>query len=569
MNVTLVDGDDLDLKNLLDEWNLIHHYDYFIEQKIDLYVLAILKPIHVEKLFHNLPIGDQARFEHKLEQWKQNRLLSYKSHDHMVTHKTINTKEIKDKPNNLQRPEEKEFRTTAVIVPQLSVAPSIQLSSTVRRSLDHNKPTCSHVSSPAAYLNKSSPASPMTPAMTKQPGMALMPVRYNLRTILEDTSGGQMIMTYYEKHKILREEHRTALINVIGRYIDANGGILSLSESNQLERQIVELFPTEKEEFYRTNKRGRIYNKVANMKRVYKKFTMPPEELSGPSMENSSTSAPSSPIEIIKEEDNDEYDDYSIGEFRSISHTPEKYLEFWKNSQKMRLRHIENIESLSQILEKWPEYKQHNAVTYINMDFKAKYPDSSSFIEIFHQNKGKLEKLLYSKVSVCSAGYKYLQQYQKCSSESQNLLILWMIHQLFPPNQKVVVDEMGNKRKKRYSIQSSQNAFICIRGSLSSLETALDTQLSSGTPPMVLIVGELAGEIDQIFVYFEGVRFPMDSVVSAAQLVCELFFLFDLDYPEEAVLFYYFVQTFFLNIESEMKNTKIYTVINEINAGWN
>lgn len=140
------------------------------------------------------------------------------------------------------------------------------------------------------------------------------------------------------------------------------------------------------------------------------------------------------------------------------------------------------------------------------------------------------------------------------------------MHQLFPPNQKVVVDEMGNKRKKRYSIQYSQNAFICIRSSMASLELALQTQLCTSSPPMVLIVGELGGEIDQIFVYFEGVRFPMDSVVSAAQLVCELFFLFDLDYPEEAELFYYFVQTFFLNIESEIRNTKIYTVINEIYA---
>lgn len=140
------------------------------------------------------------------------------------------------------------------------------------------------------------------------------------------------------------------------------------------------------------------------------------------------------------------------------------------------------------------------------------------------------------------------------------------MHQLFPPNQKVVVDEMGNKRKKRYSIQSSQNAFVCIRSTLSSLESALEAQLSSGTPPMVLIVGELGGDIDQIFVYFEGVRFPMDSVISAAQLVCELFFLFDLDYPEEAELYYYFIQTFFLNIEPEVKNTKLYTIINEINA---
>lgn len=72
------------------------------------------------------------------------------------------------------------------------------------------------------------------------------------------------------------------------------------------------------------------------------------------------------------------------------------------------------------------------------------------------------------------------------------------MHQLFPPTQKVVVDEMGNKRKKRYSIQYSQNAFICIRNSLVSLEAALETKLGSGTPPMILIVGELAGEIDLI-----------------------------------------------------------------------
>ncbi|XP_023296265.2 uncharacterized protein LOC111679016 [Lucilia cuprina] len=572
MEFSLQEMDDLDLKNLLEEWNLSQHYEHFIEQKVFLNVLGILKSHHIDKLFANLPIGDQVRFEYKLELWKQNQLFSFKPHnkDSPLNSKTTQSKDHnKEKSHNVQRTEETEFRTTAVIVPQLSVAPSIQLpSSTPRKSMDHNK---SAASSSHSTTTKPITASPifMSTGLAKQPAMAMMPVRYNLRTILEETSGGQMIMNYYEKHKILREEHRTALINVIARYIDANGGILSLAESNQLERQIVELFPTEKEEFYRTNRRGRIYNKVANMKRVYKKFSMAPEEIPRASIENSSTSAyssASSPVEIIKEEDSDEYDDYTISEFRSSNHTPEEYNEFWKSTQKMRLKHIEDIESLAQILEKWPEYKQHNAVEFINVDFKAKYPDATSFAEIFHENKSKLEKLLYSKVAVCSAGYKYLQQYQKCSYESQNLIILWVMHQLFPPSQKVVVDEMGNKRKKRYSIQYSQNAFVCIRSSLDSLESALETQFSSATPPMILIVGELAGDIDQIFVYFEGVRFPMDSVIAAAQLVCELFFLFDLDYPEEAVLYYYFVQTYFLNIEPEIKNTKIYTVINEINA---
>lgn len=150
--------------------------------------------------------------------------------------------------------------------------------------------------------------------------------------------------------------------------------------------------------------------------------------------------------------------------------------------------------------------------------------------------------------------------------ESKNLIFLWLLHQLFPPSHKTVVDEMGNKRLKRYSIQDSQNAFFCIRGSQALLDNAVKYYQSTITPPMVLIVGELAHEIDQIYVYFEGVQYPMDSVIQAAQLCCELFFLFNLDYPEEAVLFYSFCQTYFMNIEPEQKNTKIYTIINEINA---
>ncbi|XP_065366938.1 uncharacterized protein LOC135959794 [Calliphora vicina] len=551
MNDTLMDADDLDLKNLLDEWNLIHHYDYFIEQRITLNMLTILKPKHIDKLFENLPIGDQALFEYQLQLWQQNRVFPFKSNN-SATKKTKNP----NKPNNAKK--------EAVIVPQMSVAPSMQLSSALRKSLDHSRQTST--STPSVDTpTPISAVTPMTSSMPKQPGMAFLPVRYNLRSILEETRGGQIIMNYYAKHKILREEHRTALINVIARYIDANGGILSMSESSQLELQIVELFPTEKGEYYRTNRRGRIYNKVVNLKRVYKKFNMAPDEISPPSIENNSStsgySAPASPIEIKEEEDPDEYDDYKISEFRSMTQTCENYLHFWKNTQKIRLKQIEDIESLSQILEKWPEYKQQNAVEFINMDFKAKYPEANSFSEVFFQNKDKLEKLLHNKV----AGYRYLQQYPNCSTESQNLILLWVMHQLFPPSQKVVVDEMGTKRKKRYSVQYSQNAFICIRNSMNSLEAALETQLSPGTPPMILIVGELA-EIDQIFVYFEGVRFPMDSVVTAAQLVCELFFLFDLDYPEEAELFYCFLQSFFLNIESEVKNSKIYAVINEINA---
>lgn len=264
-------------------------------------MLAILKPSHIEKLFRNLPIGDQALFEHKLELWKQTRLSSITSYKPELI-KPISSREITNQITNHKpktsplRDDVVENRTKAIIVPQISVAP-IQAAPAFCKTDDHLKhyvPSDSAASTSTSSASKPIPVPPVT-YQQKHPGMILVSVRYNLRTILEETSGGQMIMSYYEKHKILREEHRTALINVIARYIDANGHGLSLAESNQIEEQIVELFPTEKCEFYRTNRRGRIYNKVANMKRVYKKFSMAPEAPSTPSLDNSLTSAPSSP----------------------------------------------------------------------------------------------------------------------------------------------------------------------------------------------------------------------------------------------------------------------------------
>ena len=56
-----------------------------------------------------------------------------------------------------------------------------------------------------------------------------------------------------------------------------------------------------------------------------------------------------------------------MNEWRSKEHAPEKYLLFWKKTQKTRLKNIEDIESLQQILELWPEYKQHNAVEFVSI----------------------------------------------------------------------------------------------------------------------------------------------------------------------------------------------------------
>ncbi|XP_075167287.1 uncharacterized protein LOC142239389 [Haematobia irritans] len=367
--------------------------------------------------------------------------------------------------------------------------------------------------------NMGMPAPSSNLAMDQSQLQSSAPVRYNLSKILTETSGGQIILNYYDKHKILREEHRTALINVIARYIDANGCNLTLAESNSLEGQIVQMFPTEREEFYRTAKRGRLYNKIANMKRVYKKFKKDVEH-------NVSASNPSSPVtSIIKEEFIEELDDAAIQEMREKIQSNEEFLEFWRRTQTSRLKDIDNIDSLHDILEKWQEYKQPNVMDYITMDFQAKFPTATRFSDVFYANFAKVEKMLFAKISTGSAGYKHLQIYRTANIECKYLIMLWVLHQLFPPSHQTKVDEMGVKRKKRYSIQDSQNSCICIRNSRAGIESMLCMR-TTATPPMILVVGDMASEIEEISVHFEGYQYPCHSVVQAAEICLSIIFPF-------------------------------------------
>ncbi|XP_073813579.1 uncharacterized protein isoform X2 [Musca autumnalis] len=608
MNTQYTPKSDLELKTLLASWQLEHLYNHCLEQKITLKVLKILQPKHVDKLFANRPVGDHAIFEHRLAIWKQLQLFddptptaipkangndpptlaafsrpkddlltpkpkekSKNNTSSSVQNKEVNNKatyddgdddyeeemddddddedwlEVRNKSKRLSIPRRSSSSKPGTTMPKFEAMTAIP------------SPMSSSVPPPSPYAN-SSDSGQMTYATT-----ALGP-RYNLRKILSESCDGQGIVRYYEQHKILKEEHRISLINCIARYIEGFGGILSLSEGTNLENQILEMFPTEKEEYYRTGKRGRLYNKMSNLRRACRRSKKHEEVL------QSLASAPDTPDnlgniqikeEFIEEEQQTETVDFE--EMRKTITSDEERMEFWKRHQLPRFKDTDAIEALQDILDKWPEYKLPNPREYISYDFKVKFPTATKFSEVFFKNLKKLEKVLFDKVYTSSATYKCLQQYNNCSKESKNLLILWALHQLIPPTHQVVVDDNGVRRKKRFSIQDSQNACFCIRDTLADIEQVLAARTTS-TPPMLLVVGELIGDIDEVYVYFEEQRYRCQTVVEAVELCMELYFVFSIAFPEEAVLYYSFAQTFFLNIPSEVKNPRIFTTINDINA---
>lgn len=292
---------DPDLKTLLTEWDLQQHYEHFIEQKINIKILRLLETRHIDRLLADLPIGDQAMFEHRLEIWKRTLLLEDFSSKKPAAIAAV-------APIAAKRPR-LSMNLSNDALPNQSLLEALECDDSDDSQIvetNDDAPQTFYISTPAPRTVAPTPRSiptavtPIIPRHIHTPSVPIaissstlvrdtmsilpsayrqhIPYRYDLMKIITETSGGQLILNYYSKHQHLREEHRTALINVIARYIDANGCTLTLSESNQLESQIVELFPTEKAEFYRTARRGRIYNKIANMKRVYNKFNKEAEE---------------------------------------------------------------------------------------------------------------------------------------------------------------------------------------------------------------------------------------------------------------------------------------------------
>lgn len=119
--------------------------------------------------------------------------------------------------------------------------------------------------------------------------------KISVMKILQDTVNGKQILKYYENNRILHEEHRSLLIDTISKYVESKGLKVSISQCFDMEKEICSIFPSEElvsitsifiiyffynknyynsfinlkfQEYYNTGKRGKLYNKIFNLKRV-------------------------------------------------------------------------------------------------------------------------------------------------------------------------------------------------------------------------------------------------------------------------------------------------------------
>ncbi|KNC23851.1 hypothetical protein FF38_05618 [Lucilia cuprina] len=178
------------------------------------------------------------------------------------------------------------------------------------------------------------------------------PIRNNFSVsdILDNTQSGKLILKYYSKHNTLHDEQRTLLITTISKYLLESGIECSVSSCAGLEKEVCSIFPTEKIEFYQSGNRGKIYNKLANMKRIQKgilKSVNTPEETHSDAFETE--------------------ENYSVAlkNLRCPTVTSEELVIYWRQCAQYRFKEIKESESIKHIFEKWPEYTKSSATQLV------------------------------------------------------------------------------------------------------------------------------------------------------------------------------------------------------------
>ncbi|KAL1492416.1 hypothetical protein ABEB36_010668 [Hypothenemus hampei] len=512
---TVPDGDnnpnekELELRKLLTSWQLEQLVDHFLAERVYISVLKVIKTKHVDMLMSNFPIGVQVMFDHHFEIWRNE--IGLPLHDLTIDNLPIS--------NSVSR------------TPSRSSTPSSRETfSSNQRFLPYCRPSTSD-----DY--------------------------FSLGLILNETSKGAILCDYYDKKNKFEEEQRNMLVALIATFYEDKSTHMSLAASYRLEKEILERFPTEKIEFYRTSKRGKIYNKVSNMKTSMKSLL---SEVKGSNKLEACERKSRIDEDFEPEIDAEsclrclKFDNLSAEEFDSC----------WRACSKYRLTEIKNT---AEIFNKWYFYKQPSGYRLIDIDFKVAFHDRDGLLDkwetYFHPLLDFLTKSQNLKDKKCKSQAEYVKKnLENISENGRSAAILHALHGYLVPT-KVFVNNINNKKNvTRFTIRDSQEAFLIMGDSATEIEEKIRhlKTVKTSIQPFIYGIGKDIFSLQQIGLYFDDVRFEFKNFIRAVDLCYKIMYLFNLDFPQEAGIFYSFIEMFFYEFKSNISNPKIHILMNSL-----
>ncbi|XP_055907497.1 uncharacterized protein LOC129948138 isoform X2 [Eupeodes corollae] len=387
----------------------------------------------------------------------------------------------------------------------------------------------------------------------------------SLSLILKNSPKARDIEKFYEQNFKLQDIHRQALITLICEYFIDNHLHLNLYTSYMLEEQILQRFKGEKLEFYRTGKRGKIYAKFCNSKTssrlAVKRSIFPKAE----NAEVTEKSKKKHLMEFTPEVDAEEcirsikYDNLSTSEFDSC----------WQACSQFRLDQIYKETTLHTIFEEWPDYKKPGGYRLIDKDFGVVFRNSPGVLLKYPEQAGNLRKFLLDEDHLRDKNLRNMVNQideNDIKTDSAAVKLFWCLHGYLIPTQKGSrKDNSGKSSTVRFTIKSSQEAFLFIGSSVQELDDhiAFLKSKSENIQPFILAVGDKDFEnFSNYYVYLDGIKFVFSNFLRAIDICFKCFNLFNLEYPLACSQLWTFIEHYFyeLNI-SKTKSPKMYLLI--------
>lgn len=136
-----------------------------------------------------------------------------------------------------------------------------------------------------------------------------------------------------------------------------------------------------------------------------------------------------------------------------------------------------------------------------------------------------------------------------------------------------IVHKINNKRiHTKFSIKDSQSNFMIIGNTVADCEAELNRRLSTKQPiqPLIFITGSII-DPNHILVYFDGVKYQINSFLTAVDICFKIFMVFNLEYPVACKLVWKFIQFFFYKISTKYdeENVHIKCLISNLNKKLN
>lgn len=230
----------------------------------------MIKRHHLSELLRNFRFGTRIRFEHHLERWRRwlnvpLQGMQGQGGSHCSGCRCGENQSISCQPAHLAVSELADEKTedltatgpaeslVALSVPPPDISPAYQPRPQVLQSKAAELP----MGAPMA----SSEVVAADEGSTEDRGVSVLGIL--------QSSGikAQSLLACLGQNEALDAVQRLLLIQLICAYYEDNQLHLTLQRSHLLEREILELFPREQLQSYRTERRGKIYVRFTNMKR--------------------------------------------------------------------------------------------------------------------------------------------------------------------------------------------------------------------------------------------------------------------------------------------------------------